>query len=168
MRDAPLEHYGPQLPRQGVAAEMLSSRFALVYLFHPDALAAAVNVGGSAKVSISVAGDGLTPETVWPGAPAGSAGVGFAGARIEGAGSIAGAAETQAAALGGVYQAQAAAKTGAAQNPILGRLAHEIELFLENQAQNTPKLKPSGAPPGLPVSGRHSSTYAGSEFSRDN
>jgi hypothetical protein len=59
--------------------------------------------------------------------------------------------EVQAAALAGVHEAQTVAKASAARNPILARLAREIALFLENPKQNTPKLTPSGAPPGPPV-----------------
>jgi hypothetical protein len=59
--------------------------------------------------------------------------------------------EVQAAALAGVHQAQDAARGRIAQDPILARLDHEISLFLQDPKQNTPKLKPSGAPPGPPV-----------------
>jgi hypothetical protein len=45
---------------------MLAARLPLVYLFHRYALAAAINVVGSAKVPLSLAGDGQTPLTVWP------------------------------------------------------------------------------------------------------
>jgi hypothetical protein len=38
-----------------------------------------------------------------------------------------------------------------ANNADLQRLDREIKLFLENPQQNTPKLKPSGAPAGPPV-----------------
>ncbi len=45
---------------------MLASRFPLVYLFHRYGLAAAINVVGSAKVPLSLAGDGQQPISVWP------------------------------------------------------------------------------------------------------
>jgi hypothetical protein len=63
--------------------------------------------------------------------------------------------EVQAAALAGVHEAQEAIKKDAVKkgptDPVLRRLDHEIMLFLQNPQQNTPKLKPSGAPPGPPV-----------------
>jgi hypothetical protein len=52
--------------RLGEPAGDLSSRFALVYLFHQYALGAAVNVVGSAKIPPSLAGDGQVPLEVWP------------------------------------------------------------------------------------------------------
>jgi hypothetical protein len=58
--------------------------------------------------------------------------------------------EVQAAALAGVRDMQAALKAGT-KNSVTQRLDHEISLFLQNPAQNTPKVKPSGAPPGPPV-----------------
>ena len=58
--------------------------------------------------------------------------------------------EVQAAALAGVRDVQAAIKAGA-KNAVSQRLDHEIFLFLQNPAQNTPKVKPSGAPQGPPV-----------------
>ena len=42
------------------------SRLPLVYLFHRYALAAAINVVGSAKVPLSLAGDGQEPVIIWP------------------------------------------------------------------------------------------------------
>jgi hypothetical protein len=66
VRDALLAHYGPQMLRAGEPNSMLSSRFALVYLFHRYALGAAVNVVGSAKIPPSLAGDGQAPVSVWP------------------------------------------------------------------------------------------------------
>jgi hypothetical protein len=45
---------------------LLASRFALVYLFHRYALAAAVNVVGSAKVPLSLAGDEQPVVSIWP------------------------------------------------------------------------------------------------------
>ena len=58
--------------------------------------------------------------------------------------------EVQAAALAGVREVQGAIKAGA-KNSALQRLDREILLFLQNPAQNTPKIKPAGAPPGPPV-----------------
>jgi hypothetical protein len=68
IRDKLLARYGPQLLANGEPWERLNSRFALVYLFHRYALAAAVNVVGSAKIPPSVRGDNLKPVEVWPGA----------------------------------------------------------------------------------------------------
>ena len=45
---------------------MLASRLPLVYLFHRYALGAAINVIGSAKVPLSLAGDGQQPVIIWP------------------------------------------------------------------------------------------------------
>ena len=59
--------------------------------------------------------------------------------------------EVQAAALAGVHEVQTALKKTAEQDPALQRLDHEIILFLADPHQNTPKLKPSGAPAGPPV-----------------
>jgi hypothetical protein len=66
VRDALLAHYGPEMLRPGEPASMLASRFPLVYLFHRYGLAAAINVVGSAKVPLSLAGDGQQPVSVWP------------------------------------------------------------------------------------------------------
>jgi hypothetical protein len=60
-------------------------------------------------------------------------------------------AETQSAALAGVHQLQAAVRKTAARTPMLDRLDREITLYLLNPSQNTPKLKPAGAPAGPPV-----------------
>jgi hypothetical protein len=68
VRDKLLMRYGPQMLANGQPWEELSSRFALVYLFHRYALAAAVNVVGSAKVPPSVKGDNLKPIEIWPAA----------------------------------------------------------------------------------------------------
>src|SRR5581483_4671673 len=68
VRDALLARYGPQLLRPGEPASNLSSRFALIYLFHRYALASAINVIGSARIPPSLAGDGQQPVTVWPAA----------------------------------------------------------------------------------------------------
>ena len=66
VRDALLAHYNPNMLRPGEQNSMLASRFALVYLFHRYALAAAVNVVGSAKVPLSLSGDGQQPIALWP------------------------------------------------------------------------------------------------------
>jgi Met-zincin/Domain of unknown function (DUF5117) len=66
VRGALLVHYGPNMLRLGEPNSMLASRFALVYLFHRYALAAAVNVVGSAKVPLSLAGDGQPMVSIWP------------------------------------------------------------------------------------------------------
>jgi hypothetical protein len=66
VRDALLKNYSPRMLRPGEPAGDLSSRFALVYLFHQYALGAAVNVLGSAKIPPSLAGDGQVPLEVWP------------------------------------------------------------------------------------------------------
>jgi hypothetical protein len=66
VREALLAHYGPGMLRPGEPASMLASRFPLVYLFHRYGLAAAINVVGSAKVPLSLAGDGQLPVSVWP------------------------------------------------------------------------------------------------------
>jgi hypothetical protein len=66
VRDALLAHYGANMLRPGESNSMLASRFALVYLFHRYALAAAVNVVGSAKVPLSLAGDGQPVVSIWP------------------------------------------------------------------------------------------------------
>jgi hypothetical protein len=68
VRDKILARYGPQLLANGEPWERLNSRFAVVYLFHRYALAAAVNVVGSAKIPPSVKGDNLKPVEVWPAA----------------------------------------------------------------------------------------------------
>ena len=60
-------------------------------------------------------------------------------------------AEVRAVALAGVHEVQSAVKSHAAGNPVVQQLDHEIMLFLQNPEQNTPKLKPSGAPAGPPV-----------------
>ena len=58
-------------------------------------------------------------------------------------------AETQAAALQGVIEAQAALKGSGSAHAI--RLLSEIERFRRDPVNNTPKLKPSGAPEGPPI-----------------
>jgi hypothetical protein len=271
VRDALVAHYGPQFLRPGEPVSTLASRFPLIYMFHQYALAAAVNVVGSAEIPLSVAGDGLKPVIPWPDssqrealhlmlkvlepseleippqlwkhlAPNGnlqpdpemfnsSAGYLFSpedgvrrvaeivvGGLLEpdrmerlavlseedtgalspeevvstmvrsafavqeqtpAARDLAGVMQTeiaerlmilavnpaatpevQAAALAGVHQAQDAvhermgedaASGRKGHDPILARIDHEITLFLQNPKQNTPVLKPSGAPPGPPV-----------------
>src|SRR5713226_1189029 len=66
VRDALLAHYGPRMLRPGEPNSMLASRLPLVYLFHRYALAAAINVVGSAKVPLSLVGDGQAPVSIWP------------------------------------------------------------------------------------------------------
>lgn len=57
--------------------------------------------------------------------------------------------EVQASALAGVLNVQKIVRGD--QSPGSRRLEREISLFLSNPHQNTPKLKPSGVPPGPPV-----------------
>jgi len=260
VRDALLAHYGAQMLRPGEPTSLLASRFALVYLFHRYALGAAVNVVGSAKIPLALAGDGQkaiepwSPETekqalallmkaldpaeleipakLWqtlaptensggdPERFTSSAGYLFtpqdaaravseivAGGlldprRVERLAVISrqdpaqpspeevvsdlvkaafshpaanpaqrdllssvqtdiaerlmilaansdATPEVQAAALAGVHQVQKAIP--AVRTAVLERLEREITLFLQNPGQNTPKLKPSNAPPGPPV-----------------
>ena len=262
VRDALLTHYGPRMLRPGEPNSMLASRLPLVYLFHRYALGAAINVVGSAKVPLSLAGDDQEPLSVWPAesqkealrlallalSPAklnippelwrelapgenrasdperfiSSAGYLFSpqdGARavaeivvggllnpkrmqrlavishqdahalspgtvisalVNSAFSnapqmpaerdLAGVVQTEVAerlmvlavssdatsevravALAGVREVQNAAKKVAERGPVIEQLDHEIVLFLQNPAQNTPKLTPSGAPAGPPV-----------------
>jgi len=66
VRDALLAHYGPRMLRPGEPNSMLTSRLPLVYLFHRYALGAAINVVGSAKIPLSLAGDGQVPVNIWP------------------------------------------------------------------------------------------------------
>lgn len=68
VRDALLAHYGPHMLKPGEPNSMLASRFPMVYLFHRYALAAAINVVGSATVPLSLAGDGQKPVNLWPAA----------------------------------------------------------------------------------------------------
>jgi hypothetical protein len=262
VRDALLAHYGSQMLRPGEPNSMLASRLPVVYLFHRYALAAAINVVGSAKVPLALAGDGQQPVAIWPAgsqkealrlilqalSPAkltvppelwkalapvenrdadperftSSAGYLFSpqdGARavaeivvgglldpkrmqrltvisredpqspsprgvisaMVSAGfsdaaktpsetDLAGVVQTeiaerlmilaatpdatpevQSAALAGVREVQTVVRKSSMANPVQQRLDHEITLFLQNPQQNTPKLKPSGAPPGPPV-----------------
>ncbi len=262
VRDALLAHYSTGMLRPGEPVSMLASRFPLVYLFHRYGLAAAINVVGSAKVPLSLAGDGQPAVIVWPAdsqrealrlllhaldpaeltIPArlwsglgpvenrdadperftSSAGylfspqdgaravaeivvgglldprrmqrlavisqqdgnalspqavisalvtAGFPGsAKTPAERDLAGVVqsqiaerlmilavnpdatpEVQAVALAGVHEVQAAVKKSPSKSVALERIAQEIELFLRNPGQNTPKLKPSGAPAGPPV-----------------
>jgi len=66
VRNALLAHYSPRMLRLGEPNSMFTSRLPLVYLFHRYALGAAINVVGSAKVPLSLAGDGQQPIVVWP------------------------------------------------------------------------------------------------------
>ena len=68
VRNALLAHYSPRMLRPGEPDSMFTSRFPLVYLFHRYALGAAINVVGSAKVPLSLAGDGQQPISIWPAA----------------------------------------------------------------------------------------------------
>lgn len=262
VRNALLAQYGPRMLRPGEPNSMLASRFPLVYLFHRYALAAAIKVVGSAKVPLSLAGDGQQPVSIWPvdsqeealrlvlqalnpaelkvpaelwrtlapvenrdtdperftssagylfspqdgaravaeivagglldpqrmqrltviahqdaNAPSPSSVVsalvnaGFSdNAQTPAERDLAGVVRTQiaerlmilavnadatpevqATALAGVREVQNAVKNRPGRDPVLQRLDHEITLFLQNPQQNTPKLKPSGAPPGPPV-----------------
>jgi len=66
VRNALLAHYSPRMLRPGEPNSMFTSRLPLVYLFHRYALGAAINVVGSAKVPLSLAGDGQQPISIWP------------------------------------------------------------------------------------------------------
>jgi hypothetical protein len=267
VRDALLAHYGPQMLKEGEPNSLLAARFPLVYLFHRYALAAAINVVGSAKVPPSLAGDGQPPVSVWPArsqneaiqlvlkalnpakletpaalwkalAPEENRGYdterfmsssGYLFSPQDGARAVAeivvgglldprrverlavlshqnpahqdpaqpspasvisalvnagfpGSAktpeqrdlqevvqteiaerlmilaanpaatpETQSAALAGVHQVQEAVKKSMPRTSTLDRLDHEINLYLQNPSQNTPKLNSAGAPAGPPV-----------------
>jgi hypothetical protein len=261
VRNALVAHYGPQMLRPGEPVSLLAARFPLVYLFHRYALAAAVNVVGSAKIPLALAGDGQpailpwpadsqkealrllmtalqpsemdVPQALWrtlapsqnqdrsPESFASSAGYLFSpedGTRavaeivvgrlleprrmqrllvlarespnspgpayviselvrtgFENHGGtptrsdLAGVVQTeiverlmvlaanpeatpeiQAAALRGVTESRMALDR-LLENSATARLKREIKLFLENPKQNTPQLRPSGAPPGPPV-----------------
>jgi len=262
VRDALLAHYGPQMLRPGEPNSMLASRFPLVYLFHRYALSAAINVIGSAKVPLSLAGDSQPLVSLWPAgsqkealqllaqaltpteletppalwkalAPVENRGgdperftssARYLFSPQDGARAVAeivvggvldpqrvqrlavlshedpnqlspefvisalvnagfnstakttalrhlqgvvqteiaerlmllsvdpeATPEVQAAALAGVHLAQNAVKKSPTRDAGLDRLDREMTLFLQNPSQNTPKLKPSGAPPGPPV-----------------
>jgi Met-zincin/Domain of unknown function (DUF5117) len=66
VRNALLAHYSSRMLRPGEPNSMFTSRLPLVYLFHRYALGAAINVVGSAKVPLSLAGDGQQPIVIWP------------------------------------------------------------------------------------------------------
>jgi Met-zincin/Domain of unknown function (DUF5117) len=66
VRNALLAHYSPRMLRPGEPNSMFTSRLPLVYLFHRYALGAAINVVGSAKVPLSLAGDGQQSIIIWP------------------------------------------------------------------------------------------------------
>jgi hypothetical protein len=66
VRNSLLAHYSPRMLRPGEPNSMFTSRLPLVYLFHRYALGAAINVIGSAKVPLSLAGDGQEPIILWP------------------------------------------------------------------------------------------------------
>jgi Met-zincin/Domain of unknown function (DUF5117) len=66
VRNALLAHYSLRMLRPGEPNSMFTSRLPLVYLFHRYALGAAINVVGSAKVPLSLAGDGQQPIIIWP------------------------------------------------------------------------------------------------------
>jgi hypothetical protein len=66
VRNSLLAHYSPRMLRPGEPNSMFTSRLPLVYLFHRYALGAAINVVGSAKVPLSLAGDGQQPIIIWP------------------------------------------------------------------------------------------------------
>ena len=66
VRNSLLAHYSPHMLRPGEPNSMFTSRLPLVYLFHRYALGAAINVVGSAKVPLSLAGDGQQPIILWP------------------------------------------------------------------------------------------------------
>ncbi len=66
VRDSLLAHYSPRMLRPGEPNSMFASRLPLIYLFHRYALGAAINVVGSAKVPLSLVGDGQQPIIIWP------------------------------------------------------------------------------------------------------
>jgi len=66
VRDALLAHYGASMLRPGEPNSQVASRFALVYLFHRYALAAAINVVGGAEIPLSLSGDGQPTLAIWP------------------------------------------------------------------------------------------------------
>ena len=57
--------------------------------------------------------------------------------------------EDRSTALAGIYDVQKIVRSR--EDPAARRLNREIGLFLSSPQQNTPKLKPSGAPPGPPI-----------------
>ena len=65
VRNALVAAYGPLMLRNREPVSNLAARFALVYLFHRYALAAAINTVGSARVPPALAGDGQKPLQIW-------------------------------------------------------------------------------------------------------
>jgi hypothetical protein len=65
VRNALVASYGPTMLRQREPISKLAARFALVYLFHRYALASAISTIGSAKVPLTIVGDGQKPLEVW-------------------------------------------------------------------------------------------------------
>jgi hypothetical protein len=59
--------------------------------------------------------------------------------------------EVRAVALAGVREVQGVVKKNATRGPVIEQIDHKIVLFLQSPEQNTPKLRPSGAPAGPPV-----------------
>jgi hypothetical protein len=259
VRDALLAGFGPRMLRPGEPNSDLTSRFPLVYLFHRYALAAAVRTVGSAKIPLSLFGDGQPTVEIWPAdsqneavdllmralapdkidiqqklweklAPvenrdpdpeAFSSSATYLFSPEDGARAISeivvgglldpermerlrvlsgydsrypspkrvlagliktefvvahqpsilsdvvrqdiaerlmilaanndATAEVRADALAGVADVQRILGSAQSKTPVSEQIVHEIKLFLENPQQNTPKLKPSGAPPGPPV-----------------
>lgn len=66
VRHALLARYGVAMLRPGQPVAEISSRFALVYLFHRYALEAAMKLVGGAEVPAALSGDGQTPIRIWP------------------------------------------------------------------------------------------------------
>jgi hypothetical protein len=66
VRDTLMTIYKPSMLRAGEPRSDYASRYALIYLFHRYALAAAVNVVGGAKIPPALVGDGNKPFEVWP------------------------------------------------------------------------------------------------------
>jgi hypothetical protein len=66
IRNALVAKYGPQLLRNREPFSHLQSRFALVYLYHRYALAAAINTIGGAKIPPTLKGDPWKPIDLWP------------------------------------------------------------------------------------------------------
>ena len=66
VRDALLAHYSSRMLRPGEPNSISLRGFPSVYLFHRYALGAAINVVGSAKIPLSLAGDGQQPVIIWP------------------------------------------------------------------------------------------------------
>ena len=66
IRQRLLSSYGRSLLRPDEPSSELSSRIAMIYLFHQYALQAALKVIGGAKIPPTMAGDGQVPVQVWP------------------------------------------------------------------------------------------------------